>query len=72
MQIDFSPLTVFNTGTNYTPLTIEKRNLKSWTEKKNGIRGQFAARGLNSRSLTVWTLNSNSKTVDKKINDSTQ
>ena len=35
MQIDFSPLTVFNMGTNYTPLTIEKGNLKSWTEKEN-------------------------------------
>lgn len=41
MQIDFSPLSVFNTVTNYSPLTMEKRNLKSETEKKIIFRGQF-------------------------------
>jgi len=67
MQIDLSPLTVFKTGTNYTPLTNGEKIFISWTKNKINARGQFATRGLNSRSLTVWTLmNSNLKTVDKK------
>ena len=45
----------FGTVTNYNPLTIEKRNLKSWIENKIVFRGQFSTRGLNSRSLTNWT-----------------
>jgi hypothetical protein len=35
MQIDFSPLTVYNTVTHYTPLTMEKINLKSGDRKEN-------------------------------------
>ena len=65
MQIDFSPLTVYNSVTNYTPLTMKKRNLKSGTEKKIGFRGQFATRGHNSPSLTIWTLDSNTKRSTK-------
>lgn len=34
---------------------MDKRNLKSGTEKKIVLRGQFSTRGLNSRSLTNWT-----------------
>lgn len=68
MQIDFSPLTVCNSVTNYTPLTIEKRNSKSGTEKKICFRGQFATRGHNSRSLTIWTLNTK-RWTKKNINE---
>ena len=55
MQIDFYPLTVYNTVTNYTPLTMDKRNLKSGAEKKIVFRGQFSTWYLNSHSLTNWT-----------------
>jgi predicted DNA-binding antitoxin AbrB/MazE fold protein len=46
---------------------MEKINLKSGTEKKIVFRGQFTTRGLNSRSLTIRTLDSNTKRYLKKI-----
>ena len=54
MQIDFSPLTIYNTVTDYISADGGE-NLKSKNRKEIGVRGQFAALGLNSCSLTNWT-----------------
>ena len=64
MQLDFSPLTVYNSVTGFISADSGESILKRMTENKIGIRRQFATRG---QIISPQTVEKKIKRTEKKI-----